>query len=89
MLVVLGMLTLSDVWFFVAEIATLPIGIGWFTGGLYIVVAVAGELGRAGVPLMYVAFAAAAVVNAVLVREVFRFAAQRCRCRRRPRSSPA
>lgn len=79
-LVVLLMLTLSQVrgeWALAAEVATLPIGLGWFAGGLLIVAAVAGELGWAGVPLLFGAFAASAVVNAVVLREVFRFFQQR------------
>ncbi|GID31962.1 hypothetical protein [Paractinoplanes brasiliensis] len=89
-LIVLGMLTLSQltdesaVLFVGAELATLPIGIGWFTGGLFIVAAVGSELGWAGVPLLYGAFATAAVINAVVLREVFRFFHQRCRYRNRP-----
>ena len=86
-LVVLGMLSLSEVtgwWFLVAEIATLPIGIAFFTGGVWIVAAVGMPLGGAGVILFHGAFAVSAVLNAVLLREVARFVGQRRRYRRRP-----
>ncbi|MCY1141119.1 hypothetical protein OWR29_24235 [Actinoplanes sp. Pm04-4] len=91
MLVILGMLGLSQVtgeWFPAAALGTLPIGIGWFAGGLIIVAAVGDELGWAGVPVLYGAFAASAVLNAVVLREVVRFFRQRRASRAVARPGP-
>ena len=75
--ILLGLSVSAPVWFFVAELATMPLGILWFAGGASIALAVASPLGWAGPVVFYGSVVASALLNAVLLREAAQ-AIRRC-----------